>query len=290
MQFGIPEHAIQAFEQIHGLNVTVHDLGGKLSPFLQPNRLYHRSPLCHVVKAGSQAKVCLEFELRQLRKDLAGLPEGRIHVCHAGLVEWVVPVYRNSVLEWIFFAGPRLPGPRLASATVAPRNPQFESGWIKGAGRPPRVDESDAQKILEHLRQVAARLSKWFEELKEMPVFQNESPDPYLSNSVVVRETLIHRFIEQNYARPVTLSMLAGRLCLSESRTSQAVKQCCGASFRELLVQRRLHAAAELLRHSGMSVTDVALASGFEDVTHFYRLFKRRIGTTPAQYRLMGRS
>jgi AraC-like DNA-binding protein len=60
--------------------------------------------------------------------------------------------------------------------------------------------------------------------------------------------------------------------------------------FSGLLVQKRLRVAMELLRHSGMNVLEVALASGFEDVAHFHRLFRRRIGSTPGQYRITGQS
>ena len=36
--FEVPEQAIQAYERIHGLHVTVHDLGGTLWPYLLPER------------------------------------------------------------------------------------------------------------------------------------------------------------------------------------------------------------------------------------------------------------
>lgn len=287
-QLEIPEHAINTFERIHGLNVTVHDLSGSLTPFLHPNRFYHRSPLCLTIKALGHSNACWNFELKRLRQDLADLPEGRIHVCHAGLAEWVVPVFEKEKLAWIFFAGPRLPSARLASAVVMQRTFRTKSPWARNVELPRPVKEEDAQLILEHLRQLAARLRKWKDELKSQP--DTELFDPAFSNSVALRETVIRRFIEENYGEPVTLAMLAKKLSLSESRASHVVQQSCGTSFRELLVQRRLRAATELLRHSGLSVLEVALACGFEDVTHFHRLFRRRIGTTPAQYRIAGHS
>jgi transcriptional regulator GlxA family with amidase domain len=61
-------------------------------------------------------------------------------------------------------------------------------------------------------------------------------------------------------------------------------------SFRALLVRKRLQAAMELLRQSDLSVLQIALATGFQDLAHFHRLFRRRVGITPARYRSSGRA
>jgi AraC-like DNA-binding protein len=287
-QLEIAEHAICTFERIQGLNVTVHDLAGTLNPFLNPTRFYHRSPLCLAVKAQGRAECCSQFENTRLRRDLASQPEGRIHVCHAGLVEWVVPVFSKQQLIWVLFAGPRLPGKRLVSAFKEHQIPWPTSPWSRKATLPCPVEEDEAQLILEHLRQLAARLQKWAGELNLQPTAAQRKSHPFPAHSVTARHISIRRFVEVEYANPITLPMLAKRLCLSESRTSHAVSESCGTSFRELLIKKRLSAATELLRHSDMSVLEVALSCGFEDVTHFHRLFRRRIGTTPAKFRIDG--
>ncbi|MBI1176648.1 helix-turn-helix domain-containing protein [bacterium] len=51
------------------------------------------------------------------------------------------------------------------------------------------------------------------------------------------------------------------------------------------LLQQRLDYAATLLRSSTLNVTEIALESGFEDVSHFSRVFKERFGDSPATYR-----
>lgn len=287
--FDIPECAIETFERIHHLNITIHDLTGDLSPFLKPYRFHHRSPFCLAVKARGHYASCLNFEIKSLRQDLAQLPEGRIHVCHAGLVEWTVPIFEKEKLGWILFAGPRLPGRQLVSAYRSSRTAWLKSPWAERLPMPATVDEDEAQLIMEHLRQLAARLQKWSSELRSRRSAGNKASE-FPTDLVTTRQTAILRFIEDKYAEPITLPMLARTLCLSESRASHVVQECCGTNFRELLIQKRLSIAMDLLRQSGMSVLEVAMASGFEDVAHFHRLFRRRIGTTPAQYRVSGQS
>jgi len=290
LRFGTAEHAITTFERIHRLTVTAHDLTGTLAPFIRPDRFHHRSPFCLAVKAQGRHETCVRFEIDSLRHELGRLPDGRIHVCHAGLVEWVVPIFHEGKLAWVLFAGPRLPSPALLSAARMPATPWPKSPWARNLGLPAAVGDDEAQLILEHLRQLAARLSEWAGRRQPVASQKRRAPDAFTGNSLTRRQVAILRFIEEYHTGPASLAMLAKRLCLSESRTSHVVRQACKASFRDLLIDRRLRAAMELLRDSGMSVLQVAMACGFEDVAHFHRLFRRRIGLTPAQYRTSGRS
>jgi len=51
------------------------------------------------------------------------------------------------------------------------------------------------------------------------------------------------------------------------------------------LLQKRLDYSAALLRSSKMNVTEIAFESGFEDVSHFSRVFKERFDVSPVAYR-----
>jgi AraC-like DNA-binding protein len=287
-RFDTPERAIEMFERLHGLNVTVHDLAGTISSFLKPDRSFHRSALCRAVKAQGHLNACLQFENHQLRQDLAALPEGRVHVCHAGLVEWAVPIFEQDRLAWVIYAGPRLPGKHLPSAFRARLTRWPKPPWTKRELLPKPVEEDDAQMILEHLRQLAARLQKWVRESGlDRPARRG---DVLPTDPRVTRQIAIHRFVEDNYQRTATLPELAKKLGLSESRTSHFVRESCGTSFRALLVRKRIQAATELLRQSDLSVLQIALATGFQDLAHFHRLFRRRVGITPARYRGSGRA
>lgn len=60
----------------------------------------------------------------------------------------------------------------------------------------------------------------------------------------------------------------------------------CGATFVEPLTEARGRTAAALLRHTVMPIAEVAHASGYEDLSAFFRAFRRRTGLTPRVYRL----
>ena len=104
-------------------------------------------------------------------------------------------------------------------------------------------------------------------------------------NLMTHRRTLIRRYIEGQQGRDIRLKDLAAELQVSEDRATHLIRECCGQTFRDMLVEARLKTAKELLRLSSLPILEVALCSGFNEISHFNRLFHRRVGLTPGQYR-----
>ena len=286
VDFAVPRHAIAAFEGIHALRLTIHDLRGSLWPFVAPERLRHGHALCAAMKSSAYLHKCMHFDLTSLRNDLPNLPEGRVHVCHAGLVEWVVPVFRGLDLEWVLFAGVRTADPGL-SAHREPLIRWTRPPWGAGTVLPPAVAATEAEHILEHLRQLAARLWNWSQarERQAVGAAEAEQCGTVPSDATVVRRTVIHRFIAEHHLSDIRLGDLAASLEVGEDRAGRILQACCGRTFRDLLIEARLRTAMEFLRNTTLPVLQIALRSGFNEVAHFNRTFQRRIGTTPTRYR-----
>lgn len=94
------------------------------------------------------------------------------------------------------------------------------------------------------------------------------------------------RILNEQFAGPVTLSSLAAALSVSPQYFSQIFSQAMGIPFQEYLSALRLRLAAEWLRESDRSVTDICFGCGYRNLSHFLRSFKRRYGLSPLQYRL----
>jgi AraC-like DNA-binding protein len=99
------------------------------------------------------------------------------------------------------------------------------------------------------------------------------------------REEQIRLFIERNYHKQISLSDLAAEMCVSESRASHLVNQYCNTSFQEALIQRRLAAAKSFLLSVEMRISEIAFAVGFNDPYYFSRIFKKKIGMSPKDFR-----
>ena len=92
-------------------------------------------------------------------------------------------------------------------------------------------------------------------------------------------------FIRQRHVEPVTIDDLAQALSLSPGRAAHVVRSLTGRSFGQLLTEARVRTAASLLSHTNLSVLDVALRSGFGDISNFHRRFKGSLGLSPLQYK-----
>lgn len=92
------------------------------------------------------------------------------------------------------------------------------------------------------------------------------------------------QYIEAEYSH-ASLSEFARRESIEVYTISRRIKSATGCTFRELLQTSRLVHAAALLRQTDLSVSDIADAVGYSNLSWFYRAFSLRYESTPAAYR-----
>lgn len=92
------------------------------------------------------------------------------------------------------------------------------------------------------------------------------------------------REIEDN-CRDASLSRVAEQFHVSLAYLSALVRQATGNTFKELLQQKRLDRAQQLLRTTRLPVQAVAEAVGYDTTSYFYNIYKKAFGITPKEYR-----
>lgn len=91
--------------------------------------------------------------------------------------------------------------------------------------------------------------------------------------------------IESHYGEKISLDELAEKAHLSKRHFLRVFHDCIGRPPIDHLMHVRTRKAAELLRHTDRTITDIALECGFSDSNYFTRCFHRIMGETPRQYR-----
>ncbi|QHW30556.1 AraC family transcriptional regulator [Paenibacillus rhizovicinus] len=91
--------------------------------------------------------------------------------------------------------------------------------------------------------------------------------------------------IDAHLPQSLHLSALASHASVSPSYFSRMFKQHTGLGVTEYIVAKRIMHAKELLAETDRTVAEIAASCGFESLPHFYRMFKKVAGNTPAHYK-----
>ena len=97
----------------------------------------------------------------------------------------------------------------------------------------------------------------------------------------------VFNYLDRHFAEDLTLEDVAAVAGFSKFHFSRTFKQLSGSNFYEYLCHRRIKSSESLLMQPGMSISQIALQSGFSSVSTFNRTFKKMKGCTPTQYRGM---
>jgi AraC family L-rhamnose operon regulatory protein RhaS len=91
--------------------------------------------------------------------------------------------------------------------------------------------------------------------------------------------------LEQRFFEPMDIDREAARLRMSRRRFTQLFRVQTGQSWLEHITRLRIGHAQYLLRQTRRSVTAIAFECGYEELSSFYRAFKKQTGLAPLEWR-----
>ncbi len=94
-------------------------------------------------------------------------------------------------------------------------------------------------------------------------------------------------FLESNYTRDFSLDDVAGALGFNKTYICSLFKRDSGMTIGNCLTIIRIKKAADAISFSDMNLSQVAASTGFANLSHFNRIFKKVVGIPPGQYRRM---
>lgn len=114
---------------------------------------------------------------------------------------------------------------------------------------------------------------------------ENNLVSSFLRNIGQRTKPSLEEIMESNFCYNFTLEEFARLCCRSASTFKRDFKAIYKTTLSRWLRERRLNYAKILLSYPGKTITDVQLESGFENLSHFSKVFKETFGTSPQQYR-----
>ncbi len=108
---------------------------------------------------------------------------------------------------------------------------------------------------------------------------------PYKQKEYINKFNNVMDYIDSHYMEDFTLDETAASIGFSKYHFSRLFKQYTGFSFCSYICRRRIKAAEELLERPDLSITEIAMQSGFPSISTFNRVFRQQKNCSPSEYR-----
>ncbi len=136
--------------------------------------------------------------------------------------------------------------------------------------------------IYSYLIRMIVLIGRQFTEPAKDPSTKNSNQQENIEKFLVVCD-----YINQHFDESLTLEDVAALAGFSKFYFTRLFKQFAGVSFYKYLNRRRIMYAEQLLITPELSVTEVAIQSGFSNLSAFIRMFKLIKNCTPTEFRAL---
>lgn len=107
----------------------------------------------------------------------------------------------------------------------------------------------------------------------------------YKKKEYIQKLNIVMDFIDTNYTEELSLEAMASMVGFSKYHFSRLFTEYTGHTFCDYINHIRVKSAESLLSNSELSITEIAMQSGFSSIATFNRLFKSFTGCSPSEYR-----
>ena len=127
--------------------------------------------------------------------------------------------------------------------------------------------------------------------LKESDYLELSESDysPSLDNETNQKMDTIINWIQEKMREKIYVEDAAKLIYMSESTFRRFFKKNTGKSFVDYINELRINSACQMFTHEGYNISDAAMECGFNNLSHFNRLFSKMKGVSPRKYKQLFR-
>lgn len=277
----------------HGVQICIKDFCGfipinkELDETLQPF-LAHTNPFCMYMKSTQEHyHICLSM-IRRMYNKCEKIQTTYFGICHAGLGEYVIPIYSGDILIGSINAGFFPVDNKRAEYRVrrtCQHAPELSADkaieLYHSCIRPATVDVDSMLVGLELLAEYLGQIYFILQSTHHVPTtsrrYVGSSEDTILTHAV--------EYIRHNAGNHISVAVLADFCHCSESYISRIFKRRTGVNINVYINKVRMELAKNHLLLSNERISEIALRVGFNDSNYFSRVFTQLIGISPTEFR-----
>ncbi len=272
-----------SFEDLTGISYDVPDLR------LRTDHRIHCGEFCMLAKSTQAGHLgCIRNKLACNRL-ATRRAEGFRGMCHLGLTEWVEPLtYHGRVLGVFYYGsvlqrGTERAGRRKIEA-YARRRGIDATALLAAYARAPRVSAEELERQHTRLKTVVALAGRIIDAhgppldryRTEMSATNFQKVPPLVQAAM--------RQVQRHYAEPLTVERIAAALKCHPDYLSRVFKQAAHVGLADYILRVRIDHARNLIGTGKLTLGEIAWQVGFQDQSHFNRVFKRLVGVTPGHF------
>jgi len=268
-------------EDFTGLCVAFHAPGSaRIQPLTGLDRL---NPVCNLIEAKAEGLRRCRATTRANSKRAAEAGSAMHYPCHAGLYDVTVPIFSEG--EWIgsLQSGQLLPSPPSEEGYQEFMLRNADLGLDPGAVREAYFKSPYLAK--EKVETFMGLLSLFAGYVCEMGRRIHDLTEAKQADEIERAK----QYIQDHFREAISLKDVAEHAGFYPTWLSMRFKEVAGMTFVTYLQQVRLEEAKKLLAQTDEPITTIALASGFNSLSQFHRVFRRFEKCTPGQFRRQNR-
>ena len=228
-----------------------------------------KNPYCRLIQSGKQGLLkCMDQNCRLLER-CKNSKKLEMQICHAGLVEIVVPILHGDDVVGYIMLGHIKPddsGEATDYISDLPIDKITATELYNGL-------QSYAQEKLDSILVMADMFVKYivterFVKTKESPEFE-----------------AVRCYIYDNLDKKLTAARIARDTHLSNTALYNVVKRGSGHSVNEYINMVRIDKSKRLLLETAMTVEEIAVKLNFSSTAYYSKMFKKIVGVSPSVFR-----
>ena len=272
---------INAIRNLTGVGICFYDL----KAFFQYNRYGvksnrgHYCAFCEKTRSLSDGRLRCDQSDKGCAIDLANQYRAPFfYECHMGMQELVIPLMREELLLGVLFVGQCRT--EMECEDTIRENAQKLNGdpeeFVALYNALPKILKKD-------LLSIGTILTQYF----ESTILSSELLSPMTAPDVGSADLgeAMRSYIQQNYRYPLSTKHIAKVFYVNASYASRCFSEKYHMTITEYIAKTRIDLSQKLLATTNAPISSISLNVGFDDVNYFARVFKKRNGCTPSQYR-----
>ena len=276
-------HMMNDYTNVTGIACVFVDINGK-----ERSDKYNFSPFCQLMRSipafREKCKQCDRYGGLDALKNSTCMP----YRCHAGLVDYSIPIIHESQLAGFVVSG-QMRSEDVRIPCLQKRTTWEKDGRIESYFR--RIEQFQYDDIMSAARILESLISTCFPFNEAKPHIKTIMDELRFKNNTelaTIKRPEIKKtvdYIHRHLGSELTLRTISEKVYLSEYYLSKLFKQEMNMNLMQYINQCRIEEAKRLLQSSNLSVEAIGRQLGYRRTSYFCKMFKSFTSVTPHAYR-----